>query len=99
MRGWRASASCASVSSAVWTPILCVLLQGRGDFNDVAKADSLMGWILGLPLIAIGLKLDSPTLTYAYLWFPEISIFAWLTFRYRAPARMRGAAAGITENS
>ncbi|RMH94896.1 multi antimicrobial extrusion protein MatE [Lysobacter pythonis] len=81
------------------TNILRAALQGRGDFNNVAKADSLMGWILGLPLIAIGLKLDSPTLAYAYLWLPEISIFAWLTFRYRASARMRDAATGIAENS
>jgi len=63
--------------------VLRAALQSRGGFNVVAKADSLLGWGLGLPLIAIGLMCDLPPLVYAYLWLPETAVLAWLACRYR----------------
>lgn len=73
-------------------------LQSRGGFNEVAKADTLLGWGLGLPITAVGLALDLPILAYAFLWLPEVALVAWLAFRYRATSCVDEAPAVANEN-
>lgn len=77
--------------------ILRAAMQSRGSFNSVAKADTLLSWGLGLPLVVVGLNLELPMLAYTYLWLPETAVLAWLTFRYRALARRDQAPAGAVE--
>ncbi|WP_156919967.1 MATE family efflux transporter [Comamonas composti] len=74
-------------------------LQSRGGFNEVAKTDILLGWGLGLPVIAVGLGLDLPILAYAFLWLPEVAVVAWLALRYRATSTAGDSPVAAVENS
>jgi hypothetical protein len=57
--------------------------QARGAFKEVATADGLAFWFLMVPLIAIGLHLDSPSVAYLSLIAPEAFCAIWLGTRLR----------------
>lgn len=51
-----------------------------GDFARVARHDSVLTWMLGLPCMLAGLALDAPWLGCGYLLWPEC---AWLWLQRR----------------
>jgi Na+-driven multidrug efflux pump len=59
-------------------------LQATGRFASVAAADGLAPWAIGLPLIALGLRLDRPDVAYMALIAPEIISALWM-WRRLAP--------------
>ncbi|HET7832262.1 MAG TPA: MATE family efflux transporter [Gallionella sp.] len=61
------------------------LLQTRQEFAAVARAESFTTWLIGLPLIIIGLVLDSPLIACSHLVLPELGCTMWLTWRYVLP--------------
>jgi O-antigen/teichoic acid export membrane protein len=60
------------------TNVLRAVSQARGDFTTVAKADSASLWLFGVPLVALGLHLDSPAIAYLSLIVPEAACGIWL---------------------
>jgi hypothetical protein len=66
--------------------------QARGAFKEVATADGFAFWLLMIPLTAIGLHLDSPSVAYLSLIAPEAFCVIWLGMRLRIllrPVRVR----------
>lgn len=74
-------------------------LQSQSHFQPVTKADTVLNWGLGIPLLLIGLRLDCPLLAFAYLWLPEICIAAWLHRLYLINTQSTERAAHVTETS
>jgi O-antigen/teichoic acid export membrane protein len=66
------------------TNVLRAVSQARGDFNAVAKADSASLWSFGVPLVALGLHLDSPAIAYLSLIIPEAACGLWLWRRLQS---------------
>lgn len=62
-------------------------LLSRGAFAEVAKADSVALWSCAVPLLALGLVVNSPPLTYTSLIAPEAFCALWLWRRLTLPRR------------
>jgi hypothetical protein len=60
---------------------LRAMLQSQGAFASVAAADSAALWLLGTPLVALGLYADSPGVAYLSLIVPEAASAVWLCRR------------------
>ena len=52
-------------------------LLSRGRIGAVATADSATPWLVALPLIALGLSLDQPTIACLSLLAPEAVCLLW----------------------
>jgi hypothetical protein len=61
----------ASIPLRYMTSILRAVLQARGSFGTVARTDSSVFWLVALPLVALGLYIDSPLVAYLALIVPE----------------------------
>lgn len=59
------------------------LLQAQRQFAAVTRVDAALSWGLGLPLVAAGLYLEQPWLTFAYLLLPELGVVLWLQCHIR----------------
>ncbi len=56
-------------------------LQAGGGFASVALVDSAVLWGIGLPLMALGLQLNQPALTFSYILLPELCALPLLWWR------------------
>jgi Na+-driven multidrug efflux pump len=57
------------------------IMQAANSFTLVAAADSATVWLVAVPLVALGLWIDSPRTCYASLVLPEALCVAWLWHR------------------